>query len=234
LAEICDKFRAIELINISMKRKLFLLLPLPTVALILLAGCQADSNYSTPHTTAPAATPVAVPATTPAPATPPPPVVVTPPAPAKSPLPTIRINAGSGALKDSTGVEWLAETGFEGGDVVERPDLPIANTKQPEIYRSEHYAMDAFKQPLPNGKYLVKLHFAETFEGIQGPGGRVFSFDVEGKAFADFDPFAKAGGFGKAYVESVPVDIADGVLNIKFTPQVENPQICGIEIVPAP
>jgi hypothetical protein len=32
----------------------------------------------------------------------------------------------------------------------------------------------------------------------------------------------------------VPVDITDGVLNIKFTTQVENPQICGIEIIPAP
>jgi hypothetical protein len=35
-------------------------------------------------------------------------------------------------------------------------------------------------------------------------------------------------------VETVPVEIADGALNIKFTPQVENPQVCGIEIIPAP
>jgi hypothetical protein len=157
------------------------------------------------------------------------------PAPApKVALPTIRINAGGGGVKDATGVEWLGDTGFEGGDIIERPDLQIGNTKQPEIYRSEHYAMDAFKQPLPNGKYIVKLHFAETFEGIQGPGERVFSFDVEGKAFANFDPFVKAGGFAKAYVETVPVEIADGVLNIKFTPQMENPQVCGIEVTPAP
>src|SRR5690349_6713749 len=54
--------------------------------------------------------------------------------------PTIRINAGAAAVKDSTGVEWLGETGFEGGDVIERPDLQITNTKQPEIYRSEHYS----------------------------------------------------------------------------------------------
>lgn len=156
------------------------------------------------------------------------------PAPApKVALPTIRINAGSGGVKDATGVEWLGDTGFEGGDIIERPDLQIGNTKQPEIYRSEHYSMDVFKQPLPNGKYVVKLHFAETFEGIQGPGERVFSFDVEGKAFANFDPWVKAGGFAKAYVETVPVDIADGQLDIKFTAQVENPQICGIEIIPA-
>ncbi len=201
-----------------------LILAILTAALV--AGCQANSHKSSP---ASASAPDGATAKANAPAAP-----TTPPAPAKILLPTIRINAGAAALKDATGVEWLGDTGFEGGDVIERPDLPIANTKQPELYRSEHYSMDAFKQPLPNGKYLVKLHFAETFEGIQGPGERVFSFEVEGKPFANFDPFVKAGGFGKAYVEAVPVEITDGTLNIKFTPQVENPQICAIEITPAP
>ncbi len=201
-----------------------LILAILTAALV--AGCQANSHKSSQ---ASASAPDGATAKANAPAAP-----TTPPAPAKILLPTIRINAGAAALKDATGVEWLGDTGFEGGDVIERPDLPIANTKQPELYRSEHYSMDAFKQPLPNGKYLVKLHFAETFEGIQGPGERVFSFEVEGKPFANFDPFVKAGGFGKAYVEAVPVEITDGTLDIKFTPQVENPQICAIEITPAP
>jgi endoglucanase len=197
---------------------------LPMVSAALVVGCQSNSHSSKTSAANSGATTAqanASSASTTAPAQ-------------KISLPTIRINAGGAALKDSTGVDWLADTGFEGGDVIERPDLQIANTRQPEIYRSEHYAMDAFKQPLPNGKYIVKLHFAETFEGIQGAGERVFSFDVEGKAFANFDPFVKAGGFAKAYVETVPVAIADGVLNIKFTPQMENPQICGIEVTPAP
>jgi hypothetical protein len=94
--------------------------------------------------------------------------------------------------------------------------------------------MESFSQKLPNGKYQVKLHFCETFEGITEAGQRVFSFDVEGKAFKDFDVWAKAGGATKAYVETVPVVIADGQLDIKFITQIENPQINGIEIVPAP
>ena len=188
----------------------------------LVVGCQSGSqNSSTAPSTGSAGTTAKAGGAAPAPAP-------------KVALPTIRINAGGGAVKDSTGFEWLGDTGFAGGDVIERPDLQIANTKQPEIYRSEHYSMDAFKQSLPNGKYVVKLHFAETYEGIQGPGERVFSFDIEGKAFANFDPWVKAGGFAKAYVETVPVDIADGQLDIKFTPQVENPQVCGVEITPAP
>jgi hypothetical protein len=92
--------------------------------------------------------------------------------------------------------------------------------------------MDSFSWAVPNGKYTLKLHFAETFEGITGPGQRVFSFNVHGREFKDFDPWVKAGGFLKAYIESVPVEVTDGKIKITFTPKVENPQICAIEIIP--
>ena len=88
--------------------------------------------------------------------------------------------------------------------------------------------------PLPNGRYVVKLHFAETFEGVTGAGQRVFSYSVEGKAFKNFDVFAKAGGANRAYVETVEVEIKDGQLNITFTTGIENPQINALEILPAP
>jgi len=206
-----------------MKRELFIL-PMVAGAIALLNGCQSASPAAGKPTAATAETTAVATA----------PAVVTPPPPSKPLLPTIRINAGGGGVKDSTGVDWIADTGFSGGDVIERPDTQIANTKQPEIYRAEHYLMDAFTQKLPNGKYDVKLHFCETFEGIAGPGERVFTFDVEGKAFKDFDVWAKAGGGARAYVETVPVEIADGQLDIKFTPQIENPEINGIEIIPTP
>jgi hypothetical protein len=62
----------------------------------------------------------------------------------------------------------------------------------------------------------------------------VFSFNVEGKEFKDFDVFAKAGGQQRAYIETVNVEVTGGKLNISFTPNVENPEINGIEILPAP
>ncbi len=146
---------------------------------------------------------------------------------------TIRIKAGkSEPVKDAEGNVWLADQGFEGGQTIQRPDLQIANTKSPDLYRAERYSMDSFSWPVPNGKYMVKLHFAETFEGITGPGERVFSFNVQGKEFKDFDPWVKAGGFLKAYVETVPVEVTDGKIKVTFTPKVENPQICAIEIIP--
>ena len=79
----------------------------------------------------------------------------------------------------------------------------------------------------------MKLHFAETYEGITGPGERVFSFNVQGHEFKDFDPWVKAGGSLKAYVETVPVEVTDGKIKVTFMPKVENPQICAIEIIPA-
>jgi hypothetical protein len=146
---------------------------------------------------------------------------------------TIRIKAGkSEPVKDAEGNVWLADKGFEGGQTIERPDIQIANTKSPDLYRAEHYSMDSFSWPVPNGKYVVKLHFAETFEGITGPGERVFSFNVQGKEFKDFDVWVKAGGFLKAYIETVPVEVTEGKIKVTFTPKVENPQICAIEIIP--
>jgi hypothetical protein len=203
-----------------MKQKL-LLLSVATSAAALLSGCKTCCPEADKPTTSAAPAPAAV-------ATP----AITAPPPSKPLPPTIRINAGIGAVKDATGVTWLEDTGFIGGDVIERPELQIANTKQPEIYRSERYAMEGFTQKLPNGKYEVKLHFCETYEGISGPGERVFSFEVEGKPFKDFDVWIKSGGAARAYIETVPVEINDGQLDIKFTTQIENPQINGIEIIP--
>ncbi len=157
------------------------------------------------------------------------PAATTPAAPVAK---VIRIKAGkSEPVKDAEGNVWLADQGFEGGQTIERPDIQIANTKSPDLYRSERYSMDSFSFPVPNGKCVVKLHFAETYEGISGPGERVFSFNVQGREFKDFDVWVKAGGALKAYVETVPVEVTDGKIKMTFTPKVENPQICAIEII---
>jgi hypothetical protein len=199
---------------------------LPAAAVVLLAGCQTANVPPPVHQTAapvPAATASAVPA----------PGAI-PVAPIQADAHGVyRIKAGaSPKFTDSKGNVWAGDQGFEGGDVIERGDIEIANTTEPGIYRSEHYSMTSFSCKLPNGKYLVKLHFAETFDGINGPGGRVFSFNVQGSEFKDYDVWVKAGGPRKACVESVPVQILDGVLKITFTSNIENPEINGIEIFP--
>ncbi len=111
--------------------------------------------------------------------------------------------------------------------------IPAATgTREPGLYRSEHYSMRVFSCKIPNGKYLAKLHFAETYSGIGGPGDRVFSFNVMGHEFKDFDIWVKAGGFNRAYIETVPIEVIDGEFRMTFTPQIENPCINAIEIIP--
>jgi hypothetical protein len=199
----------------------------PLMAVLLFAGCQSGPEPS-------AQKPSTQSVTTPAPAQPA--LAAASTAKPAAVLPPVRIKVGAATpYTDSQGNLWLADVGFADGETIDRAaDLPIANTKDPVLYRSERYSMRSFSYPVPNGKYVVKLHFAETFEGITGPGGRVFSFNVEGQDFKDFDIWVKTGGAQRAYIETVPVEIADGKLDITFTPKVENPEINGIEILPAP
>jgi hypothetical protein len=184
-------------------------------AMLCLGGCQSRSPESAPaHATAAPAVSAAL-------------------APVPDDRPVVRINAGaSEPVTDSQGQVWLPDQGFSGGGVIERPGLEIAGTRDPVIYRSEHYSMGAFSWKLPDGPYLVKLHFAETYEDIYGPGERVFSFSVPGREFKDFDVWKAAGGPQRPYVLTVPVTITNGLLEIHFVAQVENPQVNGIEIIP--
>jgi hypothetical protein len=197
--------------------------------LTFVTGCQTNDHGSAQSSTKTASTVASPPATSVAPA---PATTSAAPAPAVAKS-VIRIKTGvSAGFTDSSGNAWQADQGFADGETIERPDLQIANTKDPAIYRAERYSMTRFTQALPNGKYLVKLHFCETYDGITGPGARVFSFNVEGHEFKNFDVWAKSGGFARAYIETVPVEITDGKLDITFTPNVENPEINGIEVIP--
>ncbi len=197
---------------------------LMALTVFLLAGCQtasgdSDSKTAAATTAAPAAPAMAAPA-----------MSATPVAMAT----TIRIKAGSTApFTDSSGNVWLPDQGFDGGETTERAtDMQIANTKDPALYRSERYDMTGFTYKLPNGKYTVKLHFCETYDGITGAGQRVFSFSVGGHEFKDFDVWAKSGGAQRAYIETVNVDVTDGKLEVKFTAGIQSPEINGIEIIP--
>jgi outer membrane protein assembly factor BamB len=143
-------------------------------------------------------------------------------------------------MSDSPAGATPAPGGPSGGPAPASPDASrgggsasgVTGTKDPGLFTSEHFSMTAFSCKIPNGKYLAKLYFAETYQGITGPGQRVFSFNVQGQEFKDFDIWVKAGGPKRAYVETVPVEVTNGEFRIVFTPKVENPAINAIEIIP--
>ncbi len=143
---------------------------------------------------------------------------------------------------DTNGNVWLPDevkapgaslTPPDGMTIERTEDYEVANVPFPEIFRTERYSMSAYEFSLPNGRYTVRLDFAETFEGIYGAGERVYSFAVQGqKPEQDFDIFKEAGGAYKAIQrEYKGVVVSDGRLRIAFTPKVENPAINGIEIL---
>jgi hypothetical protein len=156
--------------------------------------------------------------------------------------PTIRIKAGlDEPLKDSKGVTWAADTGYEGGTSVDRPDLAITGTDRPELYKAERYSMDYYSVKVPNGNYTLKLHFSEDYDGLTDPTMRLFTYAVKDgdaksgktlKEVKDFGPWKASGAQFKAYVDTVPLSVTKGQITITFTPQVENPQINAIEIIP--
>ena len=91
--------------------------------------------------------------------------------------------------------------------------------------------MSAYKFILPNGKYTVRLHFAETFEGIIGEGQRVFSVSINGKTvLEDLDLYREVGWQKPVVKEFKNVAVTNKELVIGFTFDIENPEINGIEV----
>jgi enterochelin esterase-like enzyme len=161
--------------------------------------------------------------------------------PAESKL-VIRVACGAyEPYTDKNGNVWLPDEVKVPGASLTPPDgmtvgraetYEVPNVAFPEIFQNERYSMSAYEFNLPNGKYTVRLHFAETFTGIYGEGERVYSFAVQGqKPEKDFDIYKEAGGLYKAIQrEYKGVMVTDSKLRITFTPKVENPAINGIEI----
>ena len=148
-------------------------------------------------------------------------------------MPAIRIDAGSDkGFTDKQGNVWGPDKGFEGGAIADRGAIAIEGTDMPEIYRTEHHGMESFSVPVPNRKYTVKLHFAETYSGVTAAGGRVFGVKVEDKDLGKIDVFKEAGKGNKAFIKSVDVNVTDGKLDVVFTADTQRPEINAIEIIP--
>ena len=167
------------------------------------------------------------------------PSAATAPEPAKKFV--LRVDCGAfQSYKDKFGNVWSADQeldagktwGADDGMTIDREGVGITGTDIPRIYETERYSMGSYKFTVPNGKYTVRLHFAETFEGIEGPGQRVFSVRVPGQeVLKDLDLFKTVGFLKPLVKEYKGVPVENGQLVIGFTPNVENPQICGIEIL---
>jgi hypothetical protein len=227
-----------------MTRKLLIASCLPALVLLAVSGCESTCRQPAADKASPAGTtPEAPVAPKPAPAPP------TPPAPRsqptgleKAPAFVLRINCGATEnYTDKAGNLWMADQemaqgkqwGAEGGLTIDRGDVPIPGTDAPRLYQLERYSMSAYKFTVPNKTYTVRLHFAETFDGITGDGQRVFSVSINDKVvLPDFDVWKAAGGYQKPLVKEFKgVTVTNGQLVIGFKENVQNPEINAIEIL---
>jgi hypothetical protein len=150
-----------------------------------------------------------------------------------NPTGALRIDVGASTpFTDAAGQVWQVDTGFTGGGAFDRGNVAIAGTDNDRLYQTERFGMTGYALPLAKGAYTVKLHFAETYDGITAAGQRVFDVNVEGTPIANLDVFAESGGLNRALVKTVDVTVADGALTLAFTPKVQNTLLNALEIVP--
>jgi len=146
-----------------------------------------------------------------------------------------RINCGARRQwQDRAGHIWEPDEPYRtDGGRADRGPVAVAGTGLPELYRTERYDLSALRVPVANGRYTVRLHFCETFEGVTRPGQRVFSVALNGRTvLPKCDPFAAAGRRRQcAVVREFGVTVADGTLEIAFRRVgASGPEINAVEI----
>lgn len=145
----------------------------------------------------------------------------------------IKINCGgsseAGYLSDQ---EFFQNTeyGFlDGTSSVYSSTLEISGTDNDIIFQSEMYNLVGYKIRVPNGKYNVKLLFAEKY--FNNAGARVFDVYVEkNPVIKNLDVFGQVGKNAACIKEILNVNVEDEILDIRFADIVNSAMVSGIEI----
>lgn len=92
--------------------------------------------------------------------------------------------------------------------------------------------------PVPAGKNVqLRLYVANRYDGTSSPGQRVFTIQVDGESTFPSVDLSAVPGHNTGYMLSKDL-VSDGIVNVRFVHQVENPLVNAIEIVdldaPAP
>lgn len=150
----------------------------------------------------------------------------------------IKVGATSSAnlvLKSKT---WTPDLAFRGANTAVQNGADntteILQTDSDALYRS-YLSTTANGQPLAlnipianNGKYLVRLHFAEM--QWEEAGRRVNNILLEGKLQTIGLDIYNEIGYRTAYTKDYQVSVGDNVLNLLINPTTHRPAISGIEL----
>jgi hypothetical protein len=135
---------------------------------------------------------------------------------------------------------FLADQAFTGGNDAHYSGAvrtsSIAHAAPEGVYLNERYGVDmAYSIPglVPGASYVVRLHFSENY--FADPGQRVFDILINGEVvLKHLDIIVAAGGPRIALVRDFTAKAtATGRLAISFAAVVQNPKLCGLEIIRA-
>jgi hypothetical protein len=152
-----------------------------------------------------------------------------------------RVNTGGGAYTGPTGT-WQADRGFSGGSAFVTDADVFDDAGDPRIYRSERWGMSGYRLAVPNGRYRVRLHFAEISPCCPEAGDRVFDVRLESALVLDDFDVIRSGPY---YEDGTPVGpfhavrrefvttVQDGFVDIGFSRVVQAPKISAIEVMDA-
>lgn len=119
----------------------------------------------------------------------------------------IRINCGSNDL-DVAG--WERDDGYvSGGEDWTNPSTistaGVTDAAPADVYQSVRHWGHSFDIPVPDGDYLLRMHFADAY------GNRDMTYTAEGATILQsFDIVTEAGGANKALVKESSITVSDG------------------------
>lgn len=148
--------------------------------------------------------------------------------------------AGPAVQAGDGGPDWTTADGFvSGGNVADwgatvPRDATVPAGTPADLFAAERWAEQDWSFPVPAGRHLVvRLYFANQYDGTAQPGQRVFDVLVDGVTRLDDFDIAAAVGHKVGTMRSLAVTSdADG-LDIDLRAVVENPLVNAIEVLDA-
>ncbi|MCS7041320.1 MAG: malectin [Bryobacteraceae bacterium] len=148
----------------------------------------------------------------------------------------IRIAAGSAVpVRDKDGEIWLSDRYFQGGEAKSRPDLEVAGTLTPELFRSWREGEFSYRIPLKPGVYELTLWFCEPRFPAGGGNSGSFRILLDGRPLVEEIDIIADVGAGQAVTARTFRDIrpgADGVLHLEFRPISSSALLAALSVVP--
>lgn len=149
-----------------------------------------------------------------------------------------RVNAGGDYYTSVNGDFYAADQpyqarswGYVAGQIY-RENRDIKNTEDDFLYISERWGLDSYIFDVPNGNYVVKLHFAEIY--FRHRNQRIMEVAIEAEvAISDWDIYAEIRQ-RTAVIKTFKVVVNDNQLNIDFSASVYEPKISAIEVIRIP